>query len=330
MRWFFEVGNHEATPERERWIRALACRAVAFATGERPGPVHLNWGLREPLVPPRRRPRRRALARAPRRAAVARSHAAGGPARSDLARRSSAAPRRGVIVAGRDDAGLAPAIPALAADCGYPLLADPLSGARRGARGARPLRPAAARPGVRRRARARGRDPRRRPPDLEGPARLARGAAAAPARSSSTRSGAWQDPDSVVDTVICGRPAGARRPGGGRPRLARGLARGRRARRRRDRRDARRASSASRTSRARSRAAPPAGSTVFVAASMAVRQLEWFWPVGDGAPRVLSNRGANGIDGTLATAFGVAAATAGPVFVAASATSRSRTTSARS
>ncbi|MBW3652193.1 MAG: 2-succinyl-5-enolpyruvyl-6-hydroxy-3-cyclohexene-1-carboxylic-acid synthase, partial [Actinobacteria bacterium] len=27
-KWFFEVGTHEATPERGRWMRALACRAV--------------------------------------------------------------------------------------------------------------------------------------------------------------------------------------------------------------------------------------------------------------------------------------------------------------
>ena len=47
---------------------------------------------------------------------------------------------------------------------------------------------------------------------------------------------------------------------------------------------------------------------MFVAASMPVRDLESFWPVRDDAPRVLSNRGANGIDGTLSSALGVAAA----------------------
>src|SRR5436305_7542518 len=56
VRWFFEVGaGHEATVERTRWMRSLACRAVATASGAagaRPGPVHLNWPLREPLVPP--------------------------------------------------------------------------------------------------------------------------------------------------------------------------------------------------------------------------------------------------------------------------------------
>src|SRR4051794_15541429 len=53
-RWFFDVGTgHPATPEGVRWMRALACRAVWAATADaRPGPVHLNWPLREPLVPP--------------------------------------------------------------------------------------------------------------------------------------------------------------------------------------------------------------------------------------------------------------------------------------
>src|SRR3954468_24976400 len=53
VRWFFDVGSgHEASPERACWMRSLACRAVWAAQGARPGPVHLNWPLREPLVPP--------------------------------------------------------------------------------------------------------------------------------------------------------------------------------------------------------------------------------------------------------------------------------------
>ena len=50
-KWFFEVGNHEATPERLRWMRALACRAYWATVEGRPGVVHLNFPLREPLVP---------------------------------------------------------------------------------------------------------------------------------------------------------------------------------------------------------------------------------------------------------------------------------------
>src|SRR5205807_10182007 len=50
VKWFFEVGVHDAAPERLRWIRALACRAYWTALDGRPGPVHLNFPLRDPLV----------------------------------------------------------------------------------------------------------------------------------------------------------------------------------------------------------------------------------------------------------------------------------------
>jgi 2-succinyl-5-enolpyruvyl-6-hydroxy-3-cyclohexene-1-carboxylate synthase len=56
----------------------------------------------------------------------------------------------------------------------------------------------------------------------------------------------------------------------------------------------------------------PAGATLVVASSMPVRDVETFFPVRDTPPRVLSNRGANGIDGTVSTAFGVAASGPGP------------------
>jgi 2-succinyl-5-enolpyruvyl-6-hydroxy-3-cyclohexene-1-carboxylate synthase len=59
---------------------------------------------------------------------------------------------------------------------------------------------------------------------------------------------------------------------------------------------------------ARALAALPSEVTVFTASSMPVRDVESFWPVRDAPPRVLAHRGANGIDGTLAAAFGAAAA----------------------
>jgi 2-succinyl-5-enolpyruvyl-6-hydroxy-3-cyclohexene-1-carboxylate synthase len=56
----------------------------------------------------------------------------------------------------------------------------------------------------------------------------------------------------------------------------------------------------------------PEESTLFVASSMPVRDIETFWPVRPDPPRVLCNRGANGIDGTVSAAFGAAAGTTGP------------------
>jgi 2-succinyl-5-enolpyruvyl-6-hydroxy-3-cyclohexene-1-carboxylate synthase len=50
----------------------------------------------------------------------------------------------------------------------------------------------------------------------------------------------------------------------------------------------------------------PEETPLFVASSMPVRDLEYFWPATDRRHRVFFNRGANGIDGTLSTALGVA------------------------
>lgn len=52
VRWFCEVGTHEASDEGLLHYRSIACRALAAARGEpRPGPVHLNLPWREPLAP---------------------------------------------------------------------------------------------------------------------------------------------------------------------------------------------------------------------------------------------------------------------------------------
>ena len=52
VRWFCEVGTHEADDDGLLHFRSVACRAFAAASGDpRPGPVHLNVPWREPLAP---------------------------------------------------------------------------------------------------------------------------------------------------------------------------------------------------------------------------------------------------------------------------------------
>src|SRR4051812_19474939 len=52
-KWYFEVDDHPASAARGRWLRQLACRAFYTAIDGRPGAVHLNFALREPLIPER-------------------------------------------------------------------------------------------------------------------------------------------------------------------------------------------------------------------------------------------------------------------------------------
>ena len=306
VRWFFEVGNHDGAEELIAWARALACRAYAAATGERPGPVHLNWPLREPLVPDAVRP-------APGGRAGGRPWftVEGRKARGARLSEHIGAPARGVIVAGCDDAGLAPAIPELALAAGYPLLADPLSGARRGAAAVAHYD-----------LLLRGRDfAQAHAPEVvvrvgdlptSRPLRAWLGGLDGAQQILVDPQLAWQDPASVVELVLRADPRLLEPP----PAADRGWLDGWRAA------DTAAASAIEATlgdelsepNVARAIAERlPAEATVFVAASMPVRELESFWPVRDDAPRVLSNRGANGIDGTLSSALGVAAVSAGPV-----------------
>jgi 2-succinyl-5-enolpyruvyl-6-hydroxy-3-cyclohexene-1-carboxylate synthase len=135
-KWFVEVGTHEPGRETAVHHRALACRAWWTAAGGRPGPVHLNFPLREPLAPSPEpldaadwegRPDGRPWTEL-------REHASA-PHASDvheLAARIASVPRGAIVCGPSSEAGIAEPAARLAAQCGWPLLAEPTSGVRCG------------------------------------------------------------------------------------------------------------------------------------------------------------------------------------------------------
>src|SRR4051794_34690326 len=315
-KWYLEVDDHPATPERMRWLRQLACRAFWTALDGRPGPVHLNFSLREPLVldDPLPDDEPGGGGRAGERPWVTRPRTQPAPGQSvlDGLRAAVDGHPRGVIVAGRQerDAGLGEALAGLADALALPLLADPLSGARRGPAAVAhydallrdPAWAAAHAPDLVLRI---GDLPTSKPlrqwlHGLDGALQIAFDADAA-----------WQDPAGAVATIVGADP---RLLAPDAPRTERGwLERWRRA-------DRAAAGAIARVlgedggGLSEPRVAAelgvrlPPDTTLVVASSMPVRDVETFFPARDEPPRVLSNRGANGIDGTVSTAFGVAAA----------------------
>ena len=368
-KWFFEVDAlQDASPAHLRWIRTLACRAYWTATEGRPGVVHLNFPLREPLVsdealPPdttgradgapyvRRAPTSaiahagaisdiRTGSRRDRSTGTAATAPAGAESGADsdgprLLTDLVAKSTRGVLVAGRHERAtpLGVAAARFCEAAGWPLLADPMSGARRGGAAVAHYD-----------ALLREEDfARAHRPDLV--LRVGDLPVSKPLRTwlaelddttpqiALDPDGAWQDPASVLSESLALEPAAALRelralisangsrgadPPGGDPRAADP-----------DWLNAWR-SADERAAEAilgviggpERRDEPidepvvaaelgvllPERATLFVASSMPVRDIETFWPARADPPRVLCNRGANGIDGTVSSAFGAAAA----------------------
>ena len=346
-KWFFEVAVREAGVQQLRWMRTLACRAYWTALEGSPGAVHLNFPLREPLVSDDELPAdetgrhdgapyvRRAHGAAGRTAGGA-SHAqagsagpqtgSGGDMPDATLQELVAGARRGVLVAGRHErlSDLGAAASAFAQAAGWPLLADPLSGARRGVaaiahydallrdeRFAASLQP----------------DLVLRVGDLPVSKPL-RGwlAGLGDARQVALDpEAAWQDPASVLSDSLALEPTAALTW------LTSRIAEESEHRARPDedwlaswRSADERAAEAilgvlgdgglyEPAVAAELGVLLPAQATLFVASSMPVRDIETFWPVRADPPRVLCNRGANGIDGTVSSAFGAAADGPGPV-----------------
>lgn len=141
VRWFCEVGSHAADDAGLLHFRSVACRAFATAKGDpRPGPVHLNFPLRDPLAAV---PEEGAVTATRRLALEGRS---GGPLtsveapacgadRSSVARLVAEiqAAERILILAGRQsDRSTREPLARLANACSAPVLAEPTSQFRTG------------------------------------------------------------------------------------------------------------------------------------------------------------------------------------------------------
>lgn len=141
VREFFDVPEPVLDGPALRHLRALAGRAVASATGNPAGPVHVNFPFDKPLEPidvPEAFASAHPLAARGRPGGapfVAVSHARAQPSIPELETlREDIASREGIIVVGpcTDPARVGPAVREFAASTGFPVLADPLSGARFG------------------------------------------------------------------------------------------------------------------------------------------------------------------------------------------------------
>jgi 2-succinyl-5-enolpyruvyl-6-hydroxy-3-cyclohexene-1-carboxylate synthase len=142
VRWFCEVGTHEADDAGLLHYRSVACRAYAAARGDpRPGPVHLNLSWRDPLGPEPHAEDVTATSELALRGRGERALTAvpygGAPPPSDAMIEVFAdhvgGSRRGLIVCGRQpDPGLAQPLADLARATGYPIVAEPTSQLRLG------------------------------------------------------------------------------------------------------------------------------------------------------------------------------------------------------
>jgi 2-succinyl-5-enolpyruvyl-6-hydroxy-3-cyclohexene-1-carboxylate synthase len=303
VKWFVQVDLPDADVARLRFIRTLACRAYFTAAQGRPGPVHLNFPLREPLVleDPLAED---TTGRDGGRPYVVVESAPPAPS----AGRGPHPTGRTLIVAG----GRGPdpkTLAAFAARAGIPLLADPLSGARSG-----PAAIAHYDLVLRDETFAAAHRPQFviRTGDLPTSKPLRAWLAGLDAAQIVVDpDGTWQDPDGMVGMRLHSLPA----PADFRPLEPDWLASWRAADTAADEAIERAlGNELSEPLVARQLSLTlPTETGLYVASSMPIRDAESFAPVRADGPRMLSNRGANGIDGTVSSAFGAAAAADGPV-----------------
>lgn len=313
VRWFHAPGVADAAAV-DRW-RPLAARAYAEATGPRQGPVHLNLAFREPLLgtagplPPARSVEGAGWSWRPPTQA---------PADPVISVAEDFAGRRGLILAG-PGSGNGETLAEIAAALGWPVIAAPQA----------PIWsvPGAVIPSADAILRTAALDDA--PPEvvvrLGGPlaSRVVGEWVAASGAAEIVVSGpdAWVDPHGTASVVLAGDAAhllaawfdelvGVTPTDDG-AWLQRWQEVGRSARTAIDQL-LDRETDLTEPGVARSlTAALPAGATLFASSSMPIRDLEWYTSATH-PMSVRANRGANGIDGVVSTAVGVALATGRP------------------
>lgn len=327
VRWFCEVGTHAADDAGLLHYRATGARAMAEAVGSQ-GPVHLNLAWRDPLGP---EPVEGAVVATDPLALEGRAGGTPLTVCSEPRQPSSALvdriagslrdASRPLIVGGRQRQSALPgAVAQLGEAIGAPVLAEPTSGLRHGPHWQVP--PIASYELICRRL------PETLRPDLvlrfgDMPtskalrALLDDGAIAQIAVTGDA--GRWNDPTRIADELVRADPvavAGQLRARLSVPAVERHFL------------DAwleaeRAAQAAIGLDLDRGWSEPaihrelhrhlPAGATLLLASSMPIRDAESFAPATEQPLDVISNRGANGIDGLTSTATGAALATGGPV-----------------
>jgi 2-succinyl-5-enolpyruvyl-6-hydroxy-3-cyclohexene-1-carboxylate synthase len=324
VKWFVEVGTHEPGRDTAVHHRALGCRAYWTAAGGRPGPVHLNLPLREPLAPVREEldPADWAGRDGDRPWVELREHSSAPHAGDvhELAERVAAAPR-GVLVCGPATDELAEPAARLAAAAGWPLLAEPTSGARCGPHDRSHV---VAHYDVLLRAGgfAGGHAPQLalRTGDTPTSKPLRAWLAESPQVVIDPHA-AWHEPTRTAETILHAAAAPALDA------LAAAL----------EMRTAERDPAWLEGWRAADALVPPAlaqapepnepaalaaiepvlpdGAIVWVSSSMPIRDVEAYFPQSPKRLRLFANRGANGIDGVVSSAAGAALATGAPAFL---------------
>ena len=284
-KWFLEVDEAPATPERMAYMRKLACRAFATATGDRPGPVHLNFPLREPLILDTKLPKEPGGGGRPdRKPWVVHLPASSRPKVHTQARYP-------LLVAG--DGADGEALAGFAAKHNWPLLADPLVGARRGAAAIAHYDALLSVPGWERGIPPRPGRPRAGDLPTSKPLRQWLAGLEGVRQIALDE---HRDPDTAVTEVHS--PARLIETTPRRAPWLRGMARSATSRARQAMAAVLGGALSEPTVAVRTAAALGPHDTLFVASSMPVRDLETFAVT---PARVLANRGANGIDGTVST-----------------------------